>query len=99
MRTIRTVTILGSNGNVGSQCAGIIAGFGGAVIHMLARNIDKAEFGIERAIQSIRSDSIREQLIPGTYDHDLKEAVQDSDWILEVVAEDYTTKTTVSQLI
>jgi len=99
MRTIKTVTILGANGNVGSQCAGIIAGFGGAVIHMLARNIDKAEFGIERAIQSIRSDSIREQLIPGTYDHDLKEAVQDSDWILEVVAEDYATKSSLLSLV
>ncbi len=99
MRNIRTVTILGANGNVGSQCAGIIAGFGGVVVHMLARNIDKAEFGIERAIQSIRSDSIREQLIPGTYDHDLKEAIQDSDWVLEVVAEDYTTKSSLLSLV
>ena len=99
MRNIRKVTILGANGNVGAQCAGIIAGFGEAVVYMLARNIDKAELGIEKAMNSIRSDSIREQLIPGTYDQDMKRAVQDSDWVLELVAEDYEIKCSLLSIV
>jgi len=99
MRTIKTVTILGANGNVGSQCAGIIAGFGGAVVHMLARNIDKAAYGKKRAIGSIRSDAIAGQLVPGTYDHDLEDAVSRSDWVFEVVAEDLAIKRGILSLV
>jgi len=46
MFKINTVTILGANGTIGSQCAGIIAEFGNAKIYMVARDISKAEDGI-----------------------------------------------------
>ncbi|MCI5144111.1 MAG: 3-hydroxyacyl-CoA dehydrogenase family protein [Candidatus Electrothrix sp. AR3] len=92
MSEINTVTVLGANGNVGSKCAAIIAGFGNVTVHMLARNIDKAEHGIQKAIQSIRSDAIKKQLIAGTYESNLKYAVENSDWVFEAVAEDFDTK-------
>lgn len=95
---IKTVTILGANGNMGSQCAGIIAGFGNAKVYMIARNLEKAQVGVEKAIDSIKSDAIRTNLIPKTYD-DLKECLKDSDWIVEIVAEDPKTKHTINQQI
>lgn len=88
---IRTVTILGANGTMGSQCAGIIAGFGNAKIYMIARNINKAKDGINRATDSIKSDVIKKQLIPKTYG-DIKECVSKSDWIIECASENLDIK-------
>lgn len=88
---IDTVTILGANGSMGSQCAGIIAGFGNAKIYMIARDINKAENGINRAMDSIKSDVIRKQLIPRTYE-DLEECISQSDWIIECASENLDVK-------
>ena len=91
MLKIDTVTILGANGSMGSQCAGIIAGFGNAKIYMIARDIDKAKDGIKRAMDSIKSDVIRKQLIPKTYE-DLEECISQSDWIIECASENLDVK-------
>lgn len=91
MFKINTVTILGANGTMGSQCAGIIAGFGNAKIYMVARDINKAEDGINKATDSIKSDVIKNQLIPKTYD-DIEECVSKSDWIFECASEDLDIK-------
>jgi len=88
---INTVTILGANGTMGSQCAGIIAGFGNAKIYMIARDINKAEDGINKATDSIKSDVIKTQLIPKTYD-DIEECISKSDWIFECASEDLDIK-------
>lgn len=98
MLNIKTVTILGANGNMGSQCAGIIAGFGNAKVYMVARTIEKANIGIEKAIDSIKSEIIRTQLIPKTYEN-IEECLSDSDWIIETVAEDISSKHQINQLI
>ncbi|MFA6361847.1 MAG: 3-hydroxyacyl-CoA dehydrogenase family protein, partial [Candidatus Shapirobacteria bacterium] len=84
---INTVTILGANGTMGSQCAGIIAGFGNAKIYMVAREMAKTEDGINKAMDSIKSDVIKTQLIPKTYDN-IEECVSKSDWIFECASED-----------
>lgn len=98
MLNIKTVTILGANGNMGAQCAGIIAGFGESKVYMIARSIEKAQIGIEKAIDSIKSDSIKNQLIPKTFD-DLEECIKFSDWIVEVIAEDLVSKHQINKLI
>lgn len=98
MSNIKTVTILGANGTMGSQCAGIIAGFGNAKVFMIARSIEKANEGISGAIDSIKSDIIKNQLIPKTYD-DIKECVKQSDWIFELTAEDINIKHDINKQI
>jgi len=98
MLKIDTVTILGANGSMGSQCAGIIAGFGNAKIYMIARDINKAEDGINRAIDSIKSEVIKKQLIPKTYD-DIEECISKSDWIIECASENLDIKQNLNNQI
>jgi len=91
MLKTKIVTILGANGTMGSQCAGILTGFGGAKIYMVARDLTKAEDGINRAMDSIKSDVIKKKLIPKTYDN-IEECVSKSDWIFECASEDLDIK-------
>lgn len=99
MREIKTVTVLGANGTMGAGSAGVIAAFGHAKVYMLARDLDKAKEGIEKAVASVKTDTIRERMIPGTYDQDLEKAVSESDWVFELVAETYAVKEPINQRI
>ncbi|BDA80028.1 3-hydroxyacyl-CoA dehydrogenase [Leptospira kobayashii] len=99
MREIKTVTILGANGAMGSGSAGVIAAFGGAKVHMLARDVEKAKQGIEAAVSSVKTDTIRGRMIPGSYDADLEKAVAESDWVFELVAESYEVKEPINARI
>lgn len=92
MREIKTVTIVGANGSMGAGSAGVVASFGETKVHMLARTLDKANEGIEKAIKSVRTDTIRPRMVPGTYENDLAKAVSESDWVFELVAESYAVK-------
>jgi len=99
MREIKTVTILGANGAMGSGSAGVIAAFGEAKVHMLARDLEKAKQGIEAAVNSVKTDTIRNRMVPGTYEQDLEKAVSESDWVFELVAESYEVKEPINQRI
>ncbi|PJZ50719.1 3-hydroxyacyl-CoA dehydrogenase family protein [Leptospira saintgironsiae] len=99
MREIKTVTVLGANGTMGAGSAAIVAAFGKAKVHMLARDVNKAKEGIEKAISSIKTDTIRPRLIPGSYDQDLEKAVSESDWVFELVAESYEVKEPINKRI
>jgi 3-hydroxyacyl-CoA dehydrogenase len=99
MREIKTVTIIGANGSMGAGSAGVVAAFGEAKIHMLARTIDKANEGIAKAISSVRTDTIKSRLIPGTIEQDLEKAVAESDWVFETAAESYEVKEPLNQRI
>ena len=92
MRNIKTVTILGANGSMGSHCAGIISGFGNAKIFMIGRNLKKAKMGILAAKDSIKSNVIEKQLIPKTYAN-LPECISQSDWVFELITENSVQKT------
>lgn len=98
MIKIKTVTILGANGAMGSHCAGIIAGFANVKIFMIARDLTKARQGIETAKDSIKSDVIDKLFIPKTY-KDLEECVSQSDWIFELATEDINLKSKLNNLI
>lgn len=95
---IKTVTILGANGNMGSQCAGLITAFGDVQTYLVAQTIEKANDAIEKAVQSIRSDTIRQRMHPITYDN-LNVALYKSDWVLEAVGENYEIKKSVYKLM
>jgi len=95
---IDTITILGANGSMGSQCAGIIAGFGNAKVYMIARDIDKSKDGINKASDSIKSDVIKKQLIPKTYE-DIEKCVSESDWIFECASEDLEIKQKINSQV
>ncbi|EPG64986.1 3-hydroxyacyl-CoA dehydrogenase family protein [Leptospira wolffii] len=99
MREIKTVTVLGANGTMGAGSAAIVAAFGKAKVHMLARDVNKAKEGIEKAVGSIKTDTIRPRLIPGSYDQDLEKAVSESDWVFELVAESYEVKEPINKRI
>ncbi len=77
---------------MGAGSAAIVAGFGGARVHMLARTVDKAQEGINKAVGSVRSGVIEDLFVAGTYDADLEKAVAESDWVFECVAESYEVK-------
>ncbi len=98
MREMKTVTLLGANGTMGAGSAAILASFGGMKVHMLARTIEKAQEGIDKAVASVRSGIIKDRMIPGTYD-DLEKCVAESDWVFELVAENYETKLPLNERI
>ena len=99
IRSFKTATVLGANGAMGSGCAAILAGFGNMKVHMLARNKEKAEKGILKAVQSIRSSVIKDRMLAGTYANDIESAVADSDWVFECVAETYAVKEDINRQV
>lgn len=88
---INTVTVLGANGTMGRNVAGIFASFGQTKVYMVSRTIEKANKACIQAYKSIRAESIRENLIPVTYD-DLKKCISESDLIFESLSEDFDVK-------
>ena len=96
---MNTITVLGANGTMGSSSAAILAGFGAVKVHMLAREKEKAQKGITAAAKSIRSNVIESRMIAGSYDENLEEAVAESDWVFECVAESYAIKEDLNRRI
>lgn len=88
---IRTVTVLGANGTMGRNVAAIFASFGHAKVYMVCRNRDKANKSIVQAYKSIRAESIKEKLVPATYD-ELDQIIPQSDLIFESLTEDFKIK-------
>ena len=97
-RTIKTVTVVGANGTMGQNVAGIFASFGEATVYMVCRDIEKAQKAIEKAYKSVRADSIKEKMIPADYSM-LKDCVQNSDLVFESVAENLNVKKAVTSKI
>jgi len=98
VKQIQTVTIVGSNGAMGSGVAGIAAAFGGAKIFMLARTMEKAEESIVTAVKSVRADSIKARMFAKTFD-DLEDCVSRSDWVFETIVEDLELKLAINRKI
>lgn len=95
---IKTVTIVGANGNMGSNVSGILAAFGAAKVYLISRKIEDSKLAIEKICKSVKAEDIRQRLIPKTYD-DLESCVSTSDWVFESVAENIELKTEITQLI
>lgn len=88
---IKTVTVLGANGAMGRNVSAIFASFGSAKVYMVCRNLDKAKKAAKQAFLSIRSESIRDRLVPVTYD-ELEKCISESDLVFESLSEDLEIK-------
>jgi len=93
---IKTVTVIGANGTMGSNITGIFASFGGAKVYMISRTLDKSIAAIEKVVKSVKADSIRSKLIPGDFSM-LERCVKDSDIVFESIAEDFKVKQEINQ--
>lgn len=95
---INTVTVLGANGAMGRNVSAIFASFGSAKVYMVCRDLIKAKKAAKQAFLSIRSESIRDNLIPVTYD-DLEKCISESDLIFESLSEDLKIKSEMYERI
>ena len=98
MSNFKVITVLGANGTMGRNVSAIFASFGKAKVYMVCRNLDKANKAVVDAYDSVRCESIKDNLIPCTYD-DLSKCIPESDIVFESVKEDFNTKKEVYGLI
>ncbi len=95
---ISTVTVIGANGTMGCNISGIFAAFGNAKVYLISRDIEKSKQAVQRAVKSVRADSIAKNLIPMDYSM-LAACVQESDLIFESVAENLDLKRAITKQI
>ena len=92
---VKTVTVVGANGMMGSNVSAIFASFGGARVYMVSRDIEKSKRAAMRAVASVRADSIAPNLIPADYSM-LESCVRESDLVFESVRESLEVKLAVA---
>ncbi|MGF7012576.1 3-hydroxyacyl-CoA dehydrogenase [Lachnospiraceae bacterium PF1-22] len=95
---VKVVTVIGANGTMGTNVAGIFASFGNCKVNLLSRTISKSEDAKRKAIQSVKADSIGNNL--KVYDYSMmKECIQKADLIFESVAESVEIKREIYEYI
>lgn len=95
---VKTVTVVGANGTMGTNVAGIFASFGGADVFMVCRDLEKSKKAIDKAYHSVRADSIKGKMHPADYSM-LEECVKQSDLVFESVAENLNIKEDITKRI
>lgn len=95
---IKTVTVIGSNGAMGSNISGIFASFGNAKVYMVSRDIEKSKKAALKASASVKAGSIIKNLIPADYSS-LGQCISESDLVFESVAEEFNTKLAITEQI
>lgn len=97
---IKTVTVVGANGTMGTNVSAIFASFGDAKVYMVSRDLEKSKAAIIRAGKTVKADSIVKNLIPSDYSM-LADCVNKSDLVFESAAENLDIKvnlhTTIGQ--
>lgn len=91
---VQTVAVIGANGSMGRNVCAIFASFGQARVYMVSRRIDDAVNSVEKAVQSVRADSIRNNLIPVSY-AEMGKILPLCDLIFDSTKEDMDVKKTV----
>ena len=91
MHNIKTVTVVGANGTMGTNIAGIFASFGNAEVYLISRSLEASKKAAQRAVKSVRAGSIFSRLKPMDYSA-LEQCVRASDLVFECVAEDLKVK-------
>jgi 3-hydroxyacyl-CoA dehydrogenase len=89
--TIKTVTVVGANGTMGTNVSAIFASFGNAKVYMVSRDIEKSKKAALKAGKTVKADSIYSHLIPADYSM-LAECVKQSDLVFESAAENLELK-------
>lgn len=95
---INTVTVLGANGTMGSNVAGIFASFGRAKVYVVCRDIEKANKAKEKAFLSIKAESVNDNIIACTY-NELEKCISESDFIFESLSENMSLKKDIYKMI
>lgn len=95
---INTVTVIGANGAMGYNVAGIFAAFGKCKVYLVCRAMEAAKEARKRAMFSVKGEAIGEYLEARTY-ADLQECIEDSDLIFESVVENMQIKSEINQKI
>ena len=90
-RSINHVVVLGANGAMGYASGAL---FTTAVprVTFLARDKDKADRGLEIAVQTVRSSTVRQRVDTGSYETEFDAAVSSADLVFEALAEDFDVK-------
>ncbi len=91
MKSIQKVVVLGANGAMGAGSGAVFAA-AGIPTAFLARTLEKAEAGRDRAIALAKGKIDRALIACGTYASDLGHALADADLVFEAVSEDVETK-------
>lgn len=91
MFSIQKVTIIGANGIMGSNIAGIFASFGAAKVFLVSRTLKKSLDSKNRAYNSVRAEGIKDNLFPFDFSC-LEECIAQSDLIFEACKEDWEVK-------
>ena len=89
--TIKTVTIVGANGTMGTNVSAIFASFGNAKVYMVSRDIEKSKKAALKAGKTVKADSIIKNLVPADYST-LADCVKESDLVFESAAENLDIK-------
>ena len=88
---IKTVTVVGANGTMGTNVSAIFASFGNTTVYMVSRDKEKSEKAAVKAGKTVRADSITRRLIAADYSM-LDACVKESDLVFESAAEDLALK-------
>lgn len=88
---IKTITVIGANGTMGTNVSGIFASFGRATVYMVSRDKEKSMKAALKAGKTVKADSIVNHLIPADYSM-LAECIKASDLVFESAAEDLELK-------
>lgn len=91
MKAIKTVTVVGANGTMGTNVSAIFASFGDAKVYMVSRDLEKSKMAAQRAGKTVKADSIVNHLVPADYSM-LAECVKESDLVFESAAENLDIK-------
>ena len=85
---IKTVTVVGANGTMGTNVSAIFASFGNAKVFMVSRDVEKSKKAALKAGKTVKADSIIENLVPADYSM-LADCVNQSDLVFESAADSY----------
>lgn len=88
---IKTVTVVGANGTMGTNLSGIFASFGGAMVYMVSYDKEKSKKTAVRAGKPVKADSITNHLIAADYTM-LADCVKASDLVFESAADNHELK-------
>lgn len=98
MLDVKTVTVVGATGTMGSNVAGIFASFGEAKVYCVGRDIGKVKKTIPRIVKSVRADAISNKLVPADFTM-LEECVASSDLVFESSAENMSIKADIARRV
>jgi len=88
---IKTVTVVGANGTMGTNVSAIFASFGNAKVYMVSRDLEKSRAAALRAGKTVKADSIVNHLVPADYSM-LVNCLNESDLVFESAAENLDVK-------